>query len=80
MTPWFSFWNTGAAIVKPSKFGVMFNYWNVSVQREVRLLTSRSLGLVQVQPSCFGCHQSRNDVEVMKLNYNIKVKNTEKQR
>lgn len=72
MTPWFSFWDTEAAVVKPSKFGVMFNYWNVSVQREVTLLTSRSLGLVQGQPSCFGCYQSRNDVKVIKLDYNSK--------
>lgn len=72
MTPWFLFWDPGAAVVKSSKFGAVFNYWNVSVQREVRLFNPRSLGIFQGPPSCFGCHQNRNDVKAMKLDYNIK--------
>lgn len=35
MTPWFLFWDIGAVIVKSSTFGVMFNYWNVGVQRKL---------------------------------------------
>lgn len=42
MTACFSFWDIGTEIVKSSKIGVMFNYWNVSVPKEVRLVNSRS--------------------------------------
>lgn len=37
----------------------MFDYWNVGVQREVRLLF------------CFRCYQNRNDIKVMKFDCNI---------
>ena len=64
-------------IVKLNKSGVMSNYWNIGIQREVRLLNSRSRKMYQGQPSCFGCHQNRNNIKIMKLDFSVEVKNIE---